>query len=132
MKKDKKPRVLIFEDRSIYTVSMTTVFGDDADVVIVTGLTKNLARYMRQGLFDVIVMDGNLSGVGDGLETEQLTRDIRAGGYTGPLIANSASSASNKALILAGCDYDNGGHKAHTPWKVAELLGLKRVKPSNI
>lgn len=129
----KKKRVLMFEDSSIHLECMVHVLGDDADVIAVTGLTKNLARYMGRGPFDLIIMDGHLSGQWEEeLETESYVRQIRSSGYTGPIIANSASKQSNEALMLAGCDYENGSEKYQTPWKVAQLLGLKRKMPNGV
>jgi len=128
-----KKKVLMFEDSSLFLDCMISVLGDDVVVIAVTGLTKNLARYMSKGPFDAIVMDGNLSGKWvDELETEGLTREIRSSGYTGPLVANSASKQSNAALMLAGCDHENGCEKYQTPWKVAEILGLKRKMPNGV
>lgn len=128
-----KKKVLMFEDNLLHLESMIYVLGDDVDVTVVTGLTKNLAKYMHKGPFDVIIMDAHLSGRWrEELETEDYVRQIRSSGYKGPLVANSMSRESNAALMRAGCDYENGREKFQTPWLIAELLGLKRKRPNGV
>jgi len=95
-------RVLLAEDSIDNQRLLRTVLGHaGAEVEVVENGRAAVAR-VREGDFDVVLMDMNMPEM-DGYEA---TRRLRGGGYQGPILALTANAMSSdcERCLAAGCD----------------------------
>ncbi len=92
------------------------VVEDTPDVIrayerALPGCDRIMARSIREAwasfkehrwALDIVIMDGEVPGAET---TEDLVRDMRTEGYTGPIIAASGQPTLNVRLMKAGCTH---------------------------
>lgn len=98
-------------------------YGDR--VCVLGGRYEDEAReafQKNQADIALILMDYELEAYCGATTGADLTKEFRAAGFTGPILANSSSSHSNKLLMEAGCSHFGSYGKWMT--LIPELLEL--------
>jgi hypothetical protein len=120
MGEQKLPTVLIVEDSYYEQDDIARALRGKADVLQAYDIGTARQMFMdNRDAINIIVMDACVPG--NRPTTPPLVREIRAAGFTGPMIASSSMGDFCQILMRAGCDVDSGG-KAQVPEIVTGLL----------
>lgn len=114
-------RILLVEDDDGCVSVFQFDIGRKAEVIVASTVDDVLQAFQQRGPFDLIVMDGYISGNAD---TTELTRLISTQ-FNGPIIANSANPDQQARLMEAGCSHHNAGQKGITARMALRLLGIR-------
>lgn len=118
-----KIKILIVEDNRIVLLNLKNSLENnslDIDIEVLTASNIEQARVvyiLKRDDLSIIIMDFDLGG---GIDTEQLTREIKKT-FKRPIIANSSDQLSNGKLIEAGCTHRSKS-KDECPEKVFEII----------
>ena len=114
-------KVLIIEDMPRFYQVYSEDLDNEVLVLVARDSESALSHLSANPDIAIIVMDACLKS--EMPDTIDLTKEIRALGYKGPMIANSNSDKYNKLLMSAGCDLKNSyGSKDCIPEQVLALL----------
>lgn len=112
-------RILLIDDDVLVLGALTRALRSSFEVVTACTLEGAEQAFMDNPNFDLIAVDGSLSG--GKLDTVQLVLKIRAQKYEGHLLAISGMEDYNQELCKNGCN--DFCEKMGTAQKIRELLG---------
>ena len=94
--------VLVVEDDKRWPILWREYLGGRVDFVIALTIQEAEQRLKENPDFDAIVMDFNVPGENGETDTLRLTKEIRSGGFTNPIVACGSYQGGQKR---AGCSH---------------------------
>ena len=118
--------ILIVEDNTVYRTDLANGLKDKFTVISVGTIDAAKKALEQTKNIPFIIMDGNLSSPGDGVDFVQKI----AATYDGLIIANSSEETVNDALVLSGCQYPpKVKGKKHTAEDILLILEKELATP---